>query len=100
MTPTATVLQFPFISLGAIYTWVERRTIVNSITAQEDVRAQGAPRESHTERLSPKPPRSTANSSVIVDHTKLQPDQPLTSSGHWGFSQAQPLLPSPIHPYQ
>lgn len=91
------LMILPFIYLGAIYTWEEWLTIVNSITAREDVSAQGAPRESHTERLSPKPPRSTANSSVIVGQTRPQTDQPCTHSSRWGRSPAQ-LLPS-IFPY-
>lgn len=63
---TQFLIILPFIYLGAIYTG---RRIVNSITACGDVSAQGAPRESRTERLSPKPPRSTANSSVISEQT-------------------------------
>jgi len=94
------LMILPFIYLGAIYTWEEWHRIVNSITARGDVSAQGAPRESHTERLSPKPPRSTANSSVIADQTRPQTDQPCTHSGHWGHSQTQPLFPSPLYPYQ
>lgn len=94
------LMILPFIYLGAIYTWEEWHRIVNSITVREDVSAQGAPRESHTERLSPKPPRSTANSSVIADQTRPQTDQPCTRSGHWGHSQTQPLLHSPLYPYQ
>lgn len=90
----------PFIYLGIIYTLEEWHRIVNSITAREDVSAQGAPRESHTERLSPKPPRSTANSSVITDQTRPQTDQPCTHSGHWGHSQTRPRLPCPLYPYQ
>lgn len=76
------LMILPFIYLEAIYTWEEWRGIVNSITARGDVSAQGAPRESHTERLSPKPPRSTAISSVIVDQTRPQTDQPCTRSAH------------------
>lgn len=94
------LMILPFIYLGAVYTGEEWRSIVNSITAREDVSAQGAPRESRAERLSPKPPRSTANSSVIADQTRPQPDQPCTDSGHWGYAQAQPLLPSSLYPYQ
>ena len=41
--------------------------IVNSITVRGGVSENRAPRESSAERLSPKPPRSTATSSVIVD---------------------------------
>lgn len=83
-----------------VYTWEEWFRIVNSITVWRDVSAQGAPRESHCERLSPKPPRSAANSSVIMDQPGPQADQPFTLSGHWGHSQTQPLLPSPLYPYQ
>lgn len=70
-----------------ICTLEEWHGIVNSITAPEGVSAQGAPRESHTERLSPKPPRSTANSSVISDQTRPRTDQPCTHPGRWGQSQ-------------
>lgn len=77
-----------------IYTLEEWHGIVNSITAPEGVSAQGAPRESHTERLSPKPPRSTANSSVISDQTGPRTDQPCTHPGRWGQWQ-NPAASSP-----
>lgn len=83
-----------------IYTLEEWHGIVNSITAPEGVSAQGAPRESHSERLSPKPPRSTANSSVISDQTRPRTDQPCTHHGRWGQSQnvaaSSPPPASPI----
>lgn len=81
-----------------IYTLEEWHGIVNSITAPEGVSAQGAPRESHTERLSPKPPRSTANSSVISDQTRPRTDQPCTHPARWGQWQKAQLPPPPPPP--